>query len=86
MEKIIFFALVIPIIGFVLYLGATAIMQGFNSKEENRREMEEGIDNNNLLTDRDKLSDELSKLSVLLQNKVITQDEFEKAKKKILGD
>ena len=48
--------------------------------------MEEGIDNNNLLTDRDKLSDELSKLSVLLQNKVITQDEFEKAKKKILGD
>ena len=86
MEKIIFFALVIPIIGFVLYLGATAIMQGFNSKEENRREMEEGIDNNNLLTDRDKLSDELSKLNVLLQNKVITQDEFEKAKKKILGD
>ena len=38
MEKIIFFALVIPIIGFVFYLGVTAIMQGFNAKEENRTE------------------------------------------------
>ena len=38
MEKIIFFALVIPIIGFVLYLGATAIMTGFNAKEANRSE------------------------------------------------
>ena len=38
MEKIIFFALVIPIIGFVLYLGATAIMKGFNAKEANRSE------------------------------------------------
>ena len=28
MEKIIFFGLVIPILGFVLYLGATAIMKG----------------------------------------------------------
>ena len=41
MEKIIFFGLVIPIIGFVLYLGATAIMKGFNAKEANRAEKEE---------------------------------------------
>ena len=32
MEKIIFFGLVIPILGFVLYLGATAIMKGFSAK------------------------------------------------------
>ena len=32
MEKIIFFGLVIPILGFVLYLGATAIMNGFSAK------------------------------------------------------
>ena len=38
MEKIIFFGLVIPIIGFVLYLGATAIMKGFTAKEANRAE------------------------------------------------
>ena len=36
MEKIIFFSLVIPILGFVLYLGATAIMKGFSAKEANR--------------------------------------------------
>ena len=40
MEKIIFFGLVIPIMGFVLYLGATAIMNGFAAKEENRSEKE----------------------------------------------
>ena len=38
MEKIIFFSLVIPILGFVLYLGATAIMKGFSAKEANRNE------------------------------------------------
>ena len=86
MEKIIFFALVIPIIGFVLYLGATAIMQGFDAKEANRAEKEEDIHNDDLLTDQNKLSDELSKLNELLQNRVITQEEFEKAKKKILDN
>ena len=86
MEKIIFFALVIPIIGFVLYLGATAIMQGFDAKEANRAEKEEDIHNDNLLTDQNKLSDELKKLNELLQNEVITQEEFEKAKKKILDN
>ena len=35
MEKIIFFGLVIPILGFVLYLGATAIMKGFSAKNAN---------------------------------------------------
>ena len=86
MEKIIFFALVIPIIGFVLYLGATAIMQGFDAKVANRAEKEEDIHNDDLLTDQNKLSDELSKLNELLQNRVITQEEFEKAKKKILDN
>ena len=38
MEKIIFFGLVIPILGFVLYLGATAIMNGFSAKNANKTE------------------------------------------------
>ena len=38
MEKIIFFGLVIPIMGYVLYLGGMAIMNGFNAKEANRAE------------------------------------------------
>ena len=41
MEKIIFFSLVIPILGFVLYLGGMAIMNGFNAKEANKSQKEE---------------------------------------------
>ena len=36
MEKIIFFSLVIPILAFVLYLGGSAIMNGFNAKSANK--------------------------------------------------
>ena len=36
MEKIVFFGLVIPILGFVFYLGATAIMKGMSAKNDNK--------------------------------------------------
>jgi multidrug resistance efflux pump len=85
MEKIIFFALVIPIIGFVLYLGATAIMKGFNAKEANRSEKNEDIPHNDFSVDKEQLSNELSKLNELRQSGVLTQEEFEKAKDKILN-
>ena len=85
MEKIIFFALVIPIIGFVLYLGATAIMTGFNAKEANRSEKDEAKLNDDYSPDKEKLSNELSKLNELLQSGVLTQEEFQKAKDKILN-
>ena len=45
MEKIIFFGLVIPILWFVLYLGATAIMKGFSAKSANKSN--ENIENEN---------------------------------------
>ena len=86
MEKIIFFALVIPIIGFVLYLGATAIMKGFSAKEANRSEKNEDTIHNDFSSDKEQLSTELSKLNELLQSGVLTQEEFEKAKKKILDN
>jgi len=82
MEKVIFFCLVIPIMGFVLYLGATAIMKGFTAKEANRLEKEEI----NQDSTSDNLSDELSKLSSLKESGVITQEEFIKAKNKLLND
>ena len=45
MEKIIFFGLVIPIFGFVLYLGGSAIMKGFKAKNENKSDTnKKGID------------------------------------------
>ena len=85
MEKIIFFALVIPIIGFVLYLGANAIMKGFSAKEANRSEKDETTLKDDFSSDKEQLSNELSKLNELLQSGVLTQEEFQKAKDKILN-
>ena len=85
MEKLIFLGLAIPILAFVLYLGATAIMKGFSAKEANRSDINEDILNTDFSADKEQLSDELSKLNELFQSGVLTQEEFEKAKNKILG-
>ena len=84
MEKIIFFGLVIPIMGFVLYLGATAIMKGFDAKEANRSENKKDIDNIELSNDINQLSNEITKLNELHKSGALSQEEFEKAKKKLL--
>jgi hypothetical protein len=88
MEKIIFFVLVIPIMAFVLYLGGMAIMNGFKSKEANRaeKETEQFKDNENEPSQDNNLSDELTKLNDLRQSGVLTQEEFDKAKNKLLND
>ena len=86
MEKIIFFCLVIPIIGFVLYLGATAIMKGFSAKETNRSEKEEDIIATGSTSEIDQLSNEITKLNELRQSGALTEEEFEKAKKRLLND
>ena len=86
MEKIIFFGLVIPIIGFVLYLGATAIMKGFTAKEANKLEKEENNIEDKEDSQSDNLSEELLKLNSLKESGVITQEEFIKAKNKLLND
>tara|TARA_B100000035_G_scaffold233406_1_gene201699 strand:- start:189 stop:458 length:270 start_codon:yes stop_codon:yes gene_type:complete len=89
MEKIIFFGLAVPILGFVFYLGGSAIMKGFKAKvefapkknqDENKEEYTESSDNS------DKLSSELNKLNELQKSGVLTQEEFEKAKRKILDN
>ena len=88
MEKIIFFVLVIPIMAFVLYLGGMAIMNGFKSKEANRaeKEAEQFKDNENLTSQDNNLSDELTKLNDLRERGVLTQEEFDKAKNKLLNN
>ena len=87
MEKIIFFGLVILIFAFVLYLGVSAIMKGSQAKsalkeEANLKndEFESSLDN------RKNLSEEIDKLNNLLKDGVLTQEEFEKAKKKLLDN
>jgi len=87
MEKIIFFGLVIPIFAFVLYLGGNAIMKGMSAKNSNKEN--ENSENNEIENTSDikkNLSEELNKLNNLLKEGVLTQEEFEKAKKKILDN
>ena len=88
MEKIIFFVLVIPIMAYVLYLGGMAIMNGFKSKEANRAQKEESESDLNIdSADRtNNLSEELNKLNDLREKGIISQEEFEKAKKKLLDN
>ena len=84
MEKIIFFALALPILGFVFYLGGTAIMKGFKAKVDNRPEESNENDIIDATPNRDRLSNEISKLTDLHKSGALTLEEFEKAKKKIL--
>ena len=86
MEKIIFFALALPILGFVFYLGGTAIMKGFKAKVDNRPQKPDENETIDMSSNNDQLSNEITKLNELLQNGVLTQEEFEKAKKKILDN
>ena len=86
MEKLIFFGLAIPILGFVFYLGGTAIMKGFKAKVENRPEKPEEEQQINQQPNGDNISNAITKLNELIQSGVLTQEEFEKAKKKLLND
>ena len=86
MEKLIFFGLVIPILFFVLYLGTRAIMSGVSAKQAIQANKEENeIDDNIEEPNTSKsLSEELEKLKTLRESGALTQDEFEKAKNKLL--
>ena len=89
MEKIIFFALALPILGFVFYLGGSAIMKGFKAKVDNRPIKPEEIETDSETVTRpsnsNDLSSEISKLNELYKNGALTQEEFEKAKSKLLN-
>ena len=84
MEKIIFFVIAFPILGFVFYLGGTAIMKGFKAKVDNRAEEVEENEAGNIQPNNNQLSNEITKLNELLKSGVLTQEEFEKAKKKLI--
>ena len=87
MEKIIFFGLVIPIFAFVLYLGVSAIMKGSEAKCALKDKTNlKNDENENFLDDKKNLSEEIDKLNNLLKDGVLTQEEFEKAKKKLLDN
>jgi len=89
MEKLTFFILAVPILIFVFYLGGSAIMTGFKAKVDNapNKENETNSDNiNDNLENNSNLSAEITKLNELLKSGVLTQEEFDKAKKKLLDN
>ena len=88
MEKIIFLSLAIPILVFLLYLGVSATLKGLDAKEANRakKEVSKEETNLNLKSESISLSEELEKLDNLQKKRLITQEEFEKAKKKLLNN
>ena len=90
MEKLIFLILAVSILIFVLYLGATAIMTGFKAKGNapNNDESRDNLpqDTSSSLDSNTNLSDEIAKLNELLKSGVLTQEEFDKAKQKLLDN
>jgi len=89
MEKLIFLILAIPILIFVFYLGGSAIMTGFKAKVDNAPKKDNETQSDSLNDDLDtnsNLSSEITRLNELLKSGVLTQEEFYKAKKKLLDN
>jgi len=87
MEKLIFLILAVPILIFVFYLGGSAIMTGIKAKVDNAPNKDNETQSDSLNNDLDtnsNLSSEITKLNELLKSGVLTQEEFDKAKKKLL--
>jgi len=83
MQAIIFISLSLIIVIFVIYLGVSAVQKGLKSKQtlnvNNDNSLEDNLIENNI-------SNELNKLNELFQSGAITEEEFKKAKDKILKD
>ena len=84
MQAIIFISLSLIIILFVIYLGVSAVQKGLKSKQKLNEEKNQYLDDDNLIETN--ISEELNKLNDLFKSGAITEDEFKKAKEKILND
>ena len=78
MQSIIFITLSVIIMGFVLFLGVKAIQKGLNAKNNKEFNQEKSDELNN------SISGELEKLNELFKSGAISEEDFQKAKKKIL--
>ena len=78
MQSIIFITLSVIIMGFILFLGVKAIQKGLNAKNNKEFQQEKSDEINN------SISEELEKLNKLFKSGAISEEDFHKAKKKIL--
>ena len=82
MQALIFISLSLIIILFVIYLGVSAVQKGLESKKSFGEIEEDLLDDDTLIENN--ISEELTKLNDLFQSGAITEEEFKKAKEKIL--
>ena len=78
MQSIIFITLSVIIMGFVLFLGVKAIQKGLNAKNNKEFNQKKSDELSN------SISEELEKLNKLFKSGAISEEDFQKAKKKIL--
>ena len=75
LNYLIFFIIALILI-FIIYIGAKGLSRGIEAKSKLKEEKMESKKNSNIV-------DEIEKLSDLRKKKVITEKEFEIAKKKL---
>ena len=83
----IIYVLIAVILLFVLYLAVQAITRGVEAKGDLKSEKEiEEISNSKNRDTKDNIYDEITKINKLYSEGVINEEEFKKAKEKILKE
>ena len=81
----IIYILVAFILFFVLYLAFQGINRGIKAKKLNNKNHDDPKSNNQNLSSKISITNELTKLNKLHSDGVLNKKQFEAAKKKILG-
>ena len=83
----IVYLLIALILIYVIYIAVKAINTGIEAKKLYKPKSDDDfLENDSLENNTQNISDEILKLDGLLKSGVITKEEFEKAKKKLLKD
>ena len=83
----IVYLLIALILIYVIYIAVKAINTGMEAKKLYKPKSDDDLlENDSLENNTQNISDEILKLDGLLKSGVITKEEFEQAKKKLLKD
>ena len=83
----IVYLLIALILIYVIYIAVKAINTGMEAKKLYKPKSDDDfLENDSLKNNTQNISDEILKLDGLLKSGVITKEEFEQAKKKLLKD
>ena len=83
----IVYLLIALILVYVIYIAVKAINTGMHGKKLYKPKSDDDLlENDSLENNTQNISDEILKLDGLLKSGVITKEEFEQAKKKLLKD